>query len=47
MAMDDWKDLKTMQFYIKKVGVDTRGISNNLNLQDVHKIQVNVLNIKS
>ena len=34
MIMGGWKDLKTMQFYIRKAVVDTSGISNNLNLHD-------------
>lgn len=34
MSMGGWKDLKTMQFYIRKAGVDTAGISNNLSLHD-------------
>ena len=32
MAMGGWKDLKTMQYYIRKAGVDTVGISDNLSL---------------
>lgn len=32
MAMGGWKDLKTMQFYIRKAGVDTLGISDLLSL---------------
>lgn len=35
MAMGGWKDLKTMQFYIRKAGVDTSGISDKLNLHNV------------
>lgn len=30
MSMDGWKDLKTMQYYIRKTGVDMSGISGNL-----------------
>ncbi len=34
MAMGGWKDLKTMQFYIRKAGVDTSGISDKLSLHN-------------
>lgn len=30
MSMDGWKDLKTMQYYIRKTGVDMSGMSGNL-----------------
>lgn len=32
MAMGGWKDLKTMQIYIRKSGIDIKGITNELNL---------------
>ena len=31
MAMGGWKDLKTMQIYIRKSGIHIQGITNNLN----------------
>lgn len=34
MSMGGWKDLKTMQFYIRKAGVDISGISDNLSLHN-------------
>jgi integrase len=34
MAMGGWKDLKTMQFYIRKSGVDTSGMVNALSLHN-------------
>jgi integrase len=34
MAMGGWKDLKTMQHYIRKAGADTSGIGNNLSLHN-------------
>lgn len=34
MSMGGWKDLKTMQYYIRKSGVDIQGISDNLKLHD-------------
>ncbi len=34
MKMGGWKDLKTMQHYIRKAGVDTSGISDNLSLHN-------------
>ncbi|MCG3175404.1 MAG: hypothetical protein MOGMAGMI_00333 [Candidatus Omnitrophica bacterium] len=35
MAMGGWKDLKTMQKYIRKAGIDIRGISSGFSL---HKL---------
>lgn len=34
MAMAGWKDLKTMQYYIRKTGVDKSVISDNLSLHN-------------
>ena len=34
MAAGGWKDLKTMQIYIRKAGVDIAGITDNLDLHD-------------
>ena len=34
MAMGGWKDLKTMQFYIRKAGVDVAGIADSLDLHN-------------
>lgn len=34
MVMGGWKDLKTMQYYIRKAGVDIAGISDNLSLHN-------------
>jgi integrase len=34
MIMGGWKDLKTMQYYIRKAGVDTSGISDKLRLHN-------------
>lgn len=34
MSMGGWKDLKTMQYYIRKAGVDISGISDNLSLHN-------------
>ncbi|MDO9183967.1 MAG: site-specific integrase [Bacteriovorax sp.] len=34
MSMAGWKDLKTMQYYIRKAGVDISGISDNLSLHN-------------
>ena len=31
MAMGGWKDLKTMQIYIRKSGIHIQGITNDLN----------------
>jgi hypothetical protein len=43
MSMGGWKDLKTMQFYIRKAGVDISGISDGLNLHNP-KIESKILN---
>lgn len=32
MAMGGWKDLKTMEFYIRIAGVDINGITANFSL---------------
>jgi hypothetical protein len=37
MIMGGWKDLKTMQFYVRKAGVDTMGLSDNLTLHKPDK----------
>lgn len=34
MIMGGWKDLKTMQYYVRKAGVDTTGISDKLSLHN-------------
>jgi integrase len=34
MSMGGWKDLKTMQYYIRKAGVDISGISDSLSLHN-------------
>lgn len=40
MSMGGWKDLKTMQFYTRKAGVDMSGISDNLNLHNPNEESV-------
>lgn len=37
MAVGGWKDLKTMQIYIRKAGVNTKGISDQLHLHTPEK----------
>lgn len=37
MAMGGWKDLKTMQIYMRKAGVDVKGITSCLNLHNHHE----------
>lgn len=34
MQMGGWKDLKTMQFYVRRAGVDIKGITKGLTLHD-------------
>ncbi len=38
MSMGGWRDLKTMQRYIRKAGVDIKGITNNLDLHNPNRI---------
>ena len=45
MAMGGWKDLKTMQFYIRKAGVDISGISDSLSLHNPI-IETKILNMR-
>jgi integrase len=46
MAMGGWKDLKTMQYYIRKAGVDISGISDDLSLHNPISSISNVLALK-
>lgn len=34
MSMGGWKDLKTLQYYVREAGVDKSGISNNLSFHN-------------
>lgn len=34
MMMGGWKDLKTMQYYVRKAGVSIKGITDSLNLEN-------------
>lgn len=43
MAMGGWKDLKTMQIYMRKAGVDVKGITDCLNLHNPHQSTAKVL----
>lgn len=44
MSMGGWKDLKTMQFYIRKAGVDISGISDSFNLHNPN-LETKILNL--
>lgn len=44
MSMGGWKDLKTMQFYIRKAGINIRGITDALDLHNPSKEVGKVLN---
>ena len=37
MIMGGWKDIKTMQLYVRKAGVDIKGITNCLDLHSPTK----------
>lgn len=45
MVMGGWKDLKTMQFYIRKAGVSISGISNVLDLHCPRRDENKVINL--
>lgn len=47
MSMGGWKDLKTMQFYIRKAGINVEGIASNFNLHDPEVCIGNIINIRS
>jgi len=44
MTMGGWKDMKTMMIYIRKAGIDIRGITHKLELHDPRKTSGKVLN---
>jgi len=44
MAMGGWKDLKTMQIYVRKAGISVKGITNDLILHDPSLASGKVLN---
>lgn len=39
MKMGGWKDLKTLQIYMRKAGVDIKGITDNLEIHDPSRTQ--------
>lgn len=45
MMMGGWKNLKTMQMYMRKAGVDIKGIADVLNLHDPVVRRANVINL--
>lgn len=45
MAMGGWKDLKTMQYYIRKAGVDIFGISDTLRLHNPYTEEAKIFSI--
>ena len=47
MIMGGWKDLKTMQIYMRKAGVDIKGITNCLELHSNSKEMAKVLDFSS
>lgn len=47
MAMGGWKDLKTMQIYIRKAGVNIHGITESLDLHDPSQFTERVLDFRS
>ncbi|MFN7903948.1 MAG: tyrosine-type recombinase/integrase [Pseudobdellovibrionaceae bacterium] len=47
MSMGGWKSLKTMQIYIRKAGVNIKGITNSLDLHDPSEQESKVLSFAS
>lgn len=45
MSMGGWKDLKTMQCYIRKAGVDTKGIMDDVDLLDRNQTGAQLVSI--
>lgn len=45
MKMGGWKDLKTTQIYVRKSGVDIKGIASVLNLHNPSQSAAEVLNL--
>lgn len=46
MKMGGWKDLKTMQIYMRKAGVDIKGITNNLEIHNPSRVGGEVLRME-
>lgn len=46
MSMGGWKDLKTMMIYIRKAGINIRGITDTLSLHDPSKNEGQILQFK-
>jgi hypothetical protein len=47
MIMGGWKDLKTMMIYMRKAGIETKGITEVLNLHNPSTSTARVLEIGS
>ena len=43
MKMGGWKDLKTLQIYFRKAGIEIKGITDNLSIHDPRKTEAEVL----
>jgi len=43
MSMGGWKDMKTMMVYIRKAGIDIKGITDRLNLHDPGQTTAHVI----
>ena len=46
MSMGGWKDLKTMMIYVRKAGINIRGMTDSLNFHDTAQSQGKVLKLK-
>jgi integrase len=47
MKMGGWKDLKTMQIYMRKAGVDIKGITDHLEIHNPSRFAASILRLKS
>jgi integrase len=47
MFMGGWKDMKTMMIYMRKAGIEIRGITDNLRLHEHHQQVAQVLKLRN
>jgi len=45
MSMGGWKDLKTMMIYVRKAGINIRGITDDLQLHDPSHVNGQVIQL--
>ena len=45
MSFGDWKSLSRLQIYVRKAGLNIRGITDNLNIHNPTKTEAKILSI--